>query len=614
MAGRSADTFPTALHLRCLSIGIFGHRNKKMMARPKDIADILIANGILTEEKANKARAFAVEQNLSIQEALIANKFTDEEELAKVKGKEFKIPYVDLREEFIPANVLEKIPEEAAEHYKIISFFSDDEKIKVAFVEPEDPKAGEALRFFSWQRGRKIETYICSNASFLSAFGQYHIITSEVKKALEDIESVAVTAKEETAASKKGGEQKLTEEAPVSKIVDMILRTAVEAKASDIHIEPIEGELRIRNRIDGVLQKSSALPERLQPSVVSRVKILANLKIDEQRKPQDGRFQVLINNQKYDFRVSTLPTANGEKIALRILDKSSGIQNLENLGMGNYYRRIILENIRKPYGAILVSGPTGSGKSTTIYALLSVLNQEGVNIISLEDPVEYYLSGINQSQIRPEIGYTFASGLRSILRQDPDIITVGEIRDKETAELVVHAALTGHLVLSTIHTNNATGVIPRLIDMGVEPFLVSSSLNLAVAQRLVKRICSHCRKEYKPTADVEKIILAELDQIPTAIRKETGDFLEKRPIKVWRGEGCKYCRNKGTKGRIGLYEMIVMTKELGRIVTENATAIAIEKEAKRQNMITMRQAGIIKALRGDALIEEVLEVSVQGEE
>lgn len=585
-----------------------------MAGQSKDILDILIAKGALTEENAQKAREFAVDQNLSVEEAMINNKIIDGEELAKIKAKELGIPYIDLREEFIPIKVLEKIPEEAAEHYRIISFFADDEKIKVAFVDPADIKAAEALRFFAWQRGKKIEKYICSSASFFSAFSQYHIITSEVKKALEDIESAAISAKEESPASKGSEEKNLSEEAPVSKIVDMIFRTAIDAKASDIHIEPTEGQLRIRNRIDGVLQKSSTLPERLQPAIVSRVKILANLKIDEQRKPQDGRFQILINNQAYDFRVSTLPTANGEKIALRILDKSSGIQNLENLGMGNYYRRIVLENIKKPYGAVLVSGPTGSGKSTTIYALLSILNQEGVNIISLEDPVEYYLNGVNQSQIRPEIGYTFASGLRSILRQDPDIITVGEIRDKETAELVIHAALTGHLVLSTIHTNNAKGVIPRLIDMGVEPFLVSSSLILAVAQRLVKRICAHCRKEYRPSADVEKIILKELNQIPAAIRKETGEFLERRPVKIWRGQGCKQCRNKGTKGRIGLFEMIAITKDLARIIAENPTEAAIEKEAKRQNMITMRQAGIIKALRGDALIEEVLEVSVQGDE
>lgn len=571
--------------------------------------------GLITAAGAERARGLSSSQNLPIEQVLVKNKIIDEEELARTKAKDFKIPYVDLKEEFIPIKILEQIPEEAAAHYKFISFFSDDEKIKVAITDPEDGKAAEALRFFSWQRGKKIENYICSETSFSIAFKQYHIIISEVKKALEDIENV----KESVVKSEEGiigtvEHQKLEEEAPISKIVDMILRTAIDAKASDIHVEPIERQLRIRNRVDGTLQTASVLPESLQAAIVSRIKILSNLKIDEQRKPQDGRFQAVINGKAIDFRVSTLPTANGEKVALRILDKSSSAQNLENIGMGNYYRRIILENIRKPFGAILVSGPTGSGKSTTIYALLSLLNQDGVNIITLEDPVEYYINGVNQSQIRPEIGYTFASGLRSILRQDPDIITVGEIRDKETAELVVHAALTGHLVLSTIHTNSAIGVIPRFIDMGVEPFLISSSLNLAIAQRLIKRICGHCKKDYAPSAEVEKIILKELAQIDPAIRKETGDFLEKRPIKLWRGEGCKYCRNKGTKGRIGLFEMIMMTKELGKIIDENPTEAAIRKEAKRQHMITIRQAGIIKALRGDALIEEVLEVSTQDDE
>lgn len=570
---------------------------------------------LITAAAAERARELSATQNLPIEQVLIKNKIIDEEELAKTKAKDFKTPYIDLREEIIPIKTLEQVPEEAAAHYKFVSFFSDDEKIKVAITDPEDGKAVEALRFFSWQRGKKIENYICSEASFSVAFKQYHIITSEVKKALENIENVKESVvKSEEGISGTVEHQKLEEEAPISKIVDMILRTAIDAKASDIHIEPIERQLRIRNRVDGALQTASVLPESLQAAIVSRIKILSNLKIDEQRKPQDGRFQAIVNGKTIDFRVSTLPTANGEKVALRILDKSSNVQNLENIGMGNYYRRIILENIRKPFGAILVSGPTGSGKSTTIYALLSILNQDGVNIISLEDPVEYYINGVNQSQIRPEIGYTFASGLRSILRQDPDIITVGEIRDKETAELVIHAALTGHLVLSTIHTNSAIGVIPRFIDMGVEPFLLSSSLNLAIAQRLVKRICSHCKKEYAPSAEVEKIILKELAKIDPAIRKETGDFLEKRPIKLWKGEGCKYCRNKGTKGRIGLFEMIMMTKELEKIIGENSTEAAIRKEAKRQHMITIRQAGIIKALRGEALIEEVLDVSTQDDE
>ncbi len=387
------------------------------------------------------------------------------------------------------------------------------------------------------------------------------------------------------------------------------MRKAIEEKASDIHIEPTDEGLRIRNRIDGVLQSESLLPGRLHTAIISRVKILANLKIDEQRKPQDGRFHTLINERSVDFRVSTLPTANGEKAALRILDKPSGIQELEQLGIGPHYRKMLLEAIKKPYGTILISGPTGSGKTTTIYTLLSILNQEGVNIITLEDPIEYYINGVNQSQIRPEINYTFASGLRSILRQDPDIIVVGEIRDNETAELVTHAALTGHLVLSTIHTNNAIGAIPRLIDMGVETFLIGSSLNVAVAQRLVKRICENCKEEYTPTKEVENIILKEISKITPAIRKETGEIVERRPIKLYRGKGCKQCRNKGTKGRIGLFEMLEMTKELQQIIVSNPTELAIEKEAQRQNMVTLKQAGVIKALRGQCLIEEVLEIT-----
>ncbi|MBU4338601.1 GspE/PulE family protein [Patescibacteria group bacterium] len=573
--------------------------------------ELLLEKKAASRKVIDNAKKIALEQDLTLEKALIKNKIVDEEELAKIKAIFFNIDYVDLREEHIPQEILNQIPEEAASHYRFVSFFSDNEKIKVAQFDLEDQRAQEALRFFTWQRGKKIETYICSEASFRNAFKQYHIINTEVKKALEDIQSAI--KKPQAASSAAKTSEILIEEAPVSKIVDMILRSAVDARASDIHIEPVEGKLRIRNRVDGVLQTNSEFPESLQLSIVSRIKILSNLKIDEQRKPQDGRFQVNLGGKLIDFRVSTLPTSKGEKIALRILDKDQGIQNLENMGMGVHYRRLILENIRKPFGAILVSGPTGSGKSTTIYTLLSVLNQDGTNIITLEDPIEYYINGVNQSQIRPEIGYTFASGLRSILRQDPDVISVGEIRDKETAELVVHAALTGHLVLSTIHTNSAIGVIPRLVDMGVEPFLIASSLNIAVAQRLVKKICKYCKEEYAPSLEVEKKILKEISQISVMRRKEIGEFIEKRPLKLYRGVGCKRCLNKGTRGRIGLYEILEVTKDLAKIITDGASQDAILKESLRQDMITIRQAGIIKAVRGDVLVEEVLEVS-KGEE
>lgn len=583
-----------------------------LLLSDEKLIELVLEKKLASKDAIDGAKKIALEQGLTLERVFLKNKIIDEEELVKVKALFFNVGYVDLREEHIPAETLNQIPEEAASHYKFVSFFSDDEKMKIAQLNFDDVKAQEALRFFTWQKGKKIEEYICSESSFRNVFKQYHIINTEVKRALEDIQSAIKKPREETSAAK--NEEILTVEAPVSKIVDLILRSAVDARASDIHIEPVDGKLRVRNRVDGVLQTNSEFPESLQLSIVSRIKILSNLKIDEQRKPQDGRFQINLDGKLIDFRVSTLPTSRGEKIALRILDKDQGIQNLENMGMGIHYRELILENIKKPYGAILVSGPTGSGKSTTIYTLLSVLNQDGTNIITLEDPIEYYINGVNQSQIRPEIGYTFASGLRSILRQDPDVISVGEIRDKETAELVVHAALTGHLVLSTIHTNSAIGVIPRLVDMGVEPFLIASSLNCAVAQRLVKKICRHCKEEYSPSADVEKKILKEISQISAARRKEIGDFIDKRPIKLYRGVGCKHCHNKGTKGRIGLYEILVVTKELAKIITDGAAEDAIARESRRQDMITIRQAGFIKAVRGDVMVEEVLEVSKSGEE
>ncbi|MCK5490622.1 MAG: type II/IV secretion system protein, partial [Candidatus Pacebacteria bacterium] len=382
-------------------------------------------------------------------------------------------------------------------------------------------------------------------------------------------------------------------------------------KASDIHIEPNEDDLRVRYRLDGILHNSLVLPKRISAAVVSRIKILASLKIDETRKPQDGRFRFDLSSggnieKSVDLRISTFPTVNGEKIVMRILDTSSDINDLESLGIWKRGLRIINENIEKPFGIMLVTGPTGSGKSTTLYAMLKTLNKEGVNIVTLEDPVEYFMKGINQSQIQTEIGYTFSSGLRSILRQDPDIIMVGEIRDKETAELATHAALTGHLVLSTLHTNNATGVIPRLIDMGIEPFLIASALNLVIGQRLVKKICHHCREEYTPSVAILNLLTKELADIP---EDQKQDLNLSDGIKLFKGKGCTECKQTGTSGRMGVYEVLSMTPELEAIMSSKITDFEVSKEAKKQGMITMRQDGIMKAILGFTSIEEVLKAT-----
>jgi len=385
--------------------------------------------------------------------------------------------------------------------------------------------------------------------------------------------------------------------------VAVILRHAVEGKASDIHIEPMKKELRVRFRVDGVLQTNLLLPLKIHPAVVARVKILSNLKIDETRIPQDGRFSTKVGGKDIDFRVSTFPTTLGEKAVMRVLDASEGVKSFEELGLERRNYDVLNVAVKKPYGMILSTGPTGSGKTTTLYAVLNLLNKEGVNITTLEDPVEYFIEGINQSQVRPDIGYSFAQGLRHILRQDPDVIMVGEIRDEETAALATHAALTGHIVLSTLHTNNALGVAPRLLDLDVAAFLIPSALSLAIAQRLVRVLCPHCKKKVKPDPKAKEIILEELEKLPPAIKK---DVKVPEPLMVYQAQGCKKCNSTGYLGRIALFEILEMTNQLGEIILKEPTEAKIEEEARRQGMTTMKQDGVLKVLDGVTSLEEVL--------
>jgi len=523
--------------------------------------------------------------------------------------KKEKYPLIDLRGRLILPDVLKQVSEEAATFYQLIPLGKKDGVLEVGMVNPDDLRAREALKFILKKNNLKAKIYQLTPTDFKETLKQYRTLKGEVENALKKLEKELT---EKSAEEGEDGEapaqtlQRVMAEAPITKIVATLLRHAYEGRASDIHIEPGEDQLRIRFRIDGILHTSLFLPRQIQSAVISRVKILANLKIDESRMPQDGRFHSKINNSKIDFRVSTLPTPFGEKVVLRLLDPSSGIMTLESLGVWGRNKKILEENISKPFGMVLITGPTGSGKTTTLYAIMKILNQETTNIISLEDPIEYFIEGINQSQIKPEIGYTFASGLRSILRQDPNVIMVGEIRDEETADLSVHAALTGHIVLSTLHTNNAVGVIPRLIDMGVSPFLLPSALNLSIAQRLVRRLCPACKKEIRPTPELEKIITDELREISEKVQQEIKMPAE---IKLYESPGCKECGGRGTKGRIALFEMFFMTPELEKIVVEGPTESKIEAEAQRQEMITMRQDGFLKAIQGVVPISEVLRVT-----
>lgn len=518
-----------------------------------------------------------------------------------------KYPLFELQERLIPPAVLKQISEEAATFYRIIPLAKKENVLEVGMVDPEDLRAREALKFILKKNDFKGKIYLISPADFKEVLKQYRTLKGEVEVALRRLEKELSEKKTGVEAGAKGEVlERVMAEAPITKIVATILRHAYEGRASDIHVEPGEEQLRIRFRVDGILHTSLLLPKQIQNAVVSRIKILANLKIDETRMPQDGRFHSRISKNKIDFRVSTLPTPYGEKVVLRLLDPSSGIMKLEYLGLWGRNLRLVEENIKKPFGMVLITGPTGSGKTTTLYAMMGILNQESVNIISLEDPIEYFIDGINQSQIKPEIGYTFASGLRSILRQDPNVIMVGEIRDEETADLAIHAALTGHIVLSTLHTNNAVGVIPRLVDMGVSSFLLPASLNLAIAQRLVRRLCPACKKESQIPEKLKQILEEEFSQIPEAVKKEANLSGE---IKLFESPGCKECGEKGTKGRVALFEVISMTPQMERIIIETPTESKIEQEAQRQEMITMRQDGFIKAVQGIVSIQEVLRVT-----
>lgn len=518
-----------------------------------------------------------------------------------------KVPYIDVSYQEIPVEVLKEIPEESAAFYRFAPIKKEGDVLQVGMVDPRDLRAREALRFIARRKGINTEIYSIDEVGLKNILKQYRSLREEVRKALKELKK---ELEGEETESDKGAKpeiraQRIISEAPITKIVAVILRHAVEGKASDVHIEPLEKEVKVRFRVDGILYTSLILPVDVLASVVSRIKILSGLKIDETRVPQDGRFRTVIVEKKIDFRVSTLPTDQGEKVVLRVLDPTVGLREFEELGLLGYNLKTIKESIKQPFGMILITGPTGSGKTTTLYAILQELNKESVNIISLEDPIEYNVGGINQSQIRPEINYTFASGLRHILRQDPDVIMVGEIRDEETANLAVHAALTGHILLSTLHTNNAIGVIPRLVDMGIGKFLLPPSLTLAIAQRLLRRLCPECKKELVAPKEIQEVIEREIEGLSDSRKK---GISWKKPYKIYRSAGCKHCGNKGTKGRIALYEMLKMTPQLESIINTNMTESTIEEETRRQGMITMRQDGVIKVLQGVVSFEEMVRV------
>ena len=508
----------------------------------------------------------------------------------------------------IAADIIGIIPEDVAKKYSMISFNKKENIIKVAMTNLHNIDALNALRFVAEKEGAEIEAYSVTQDAFKKMFNNYSGPSEMVKNVVKSFkEDVIIEEEKKEDDYKKRAE--IIKEAPVAKLVQVIISHAVEGNASDIHIEPMDNDYRVRFRLDGILHVSLFIPKEIGPAIISRIKILANLKIDEKRKPQDGRFKTITNGREIDFRVSTLPVISGEKIVLRILDKKKGLSKIESLGLMGTALENIKIAIKETYGMILFTGPTGSGKSTSLYALLKILNNEERNIITLEDPIEYNIEGLNQSQINPEIGYTFANGLRTILRQDPNVIMVGEIRDSETAELAVHAALTGHLMFSTLHTNTAVGTIPRLIDMGIEPFLLSSAIRTVVSQRLVRKICDNCKEEQKVTASVKEKIREELNGIyPEEAKKYQVDLTQ--DIKFYHGKGCDACGGTGLKGRMAIYEVVPVDEDMKTIITEkNGNEEMLNKKKEAKHILSIREDGILKAVKGLITLEEVERVT-----
>ncbi|HVT74860.1 MAG TPA: ATPase, T2SS/T4P/T4SS family [Candidatus Paceibacterota bacterium] len=563
------------------------------------VLDILVNNKVIQEKEAASASEEARMTGAPI-EAVLKKKGVSEDALLQAKGEYLGVPVRALKDQTIPFDILKFIPEESATHYRFVPVAVKNNVLEVGVVDPDDIEARDALNFIATKVNMPFKVFLISEEDFKSALTLYKGLSGEVTKALSELETdiadIDGDAGDDEAPSK--GETRIIEDAPVTKIVATMLRYAVEGNASDIHVERLSDKIRVRFRVDGDLHTSLVLPVKVHDAVVARIKILSNMKLDEKRKPQDGRFSARIEGRKVDFRVSTFPAYYGEKVVMRILDQERGVKSLDDIGFSERNLTAIRKAMKLPYGLILISGPTGSGKSTTLYAMLNEINDESKNVLSLEDPIEYNMEGVSQSQVRPEIGYTFASGLRTTLRQDPDIIMVGEIRDKETAQLAIQAALTGHLVLSTIHTNTAIGVIPRLIDMGVDPYLIAPTLALAMAQRLSSRICEG-GKEVPVEGSIDMMIEKQFADLPAQFKKEVV-----KPKVVHEAQASAVCPN-GVRGRVAVAEVVEMDHELERAILSNATEDAIYKLARAKGMLTMKEDAMLKAFKGDIPWSEV---------
>jgi type IV pilus assembly protein PilB len=556
------------------------------------VIDILLQKKLLDKKEAVAASEEARLTGETI-ESVLRKRGVKDSDLLAAKGEYLGVPFASIKDQKIPFDVLKYIPEESAAHYQFVPIAIKDNVLEVGVVDPDDIDARDALNFISSKINMPFKIYLISDEDFKAAIGLYKGLSGEVTQALSELETdiADIDSDSQEAPRSKKGDTTIIEDAPVTKIVATILRYAVEGSASDIHIERLSDKVRVRFRVDGDLHTSLVLPIKVHDAVVARIKILSNMKLDEKRKPQDGRFSARIEGRKIDFRVSTFPAYYGEKVVMRILDQEKGVKKLEDVGFSKENVAALRRAMAKPYGLILISGPTGSGKSTTLYSMLNEINDESKNVLSLEDPVEYNMEGVSQSQVRPEIGYTFASGLRTTLRQDPDIIMVGEIRDKETAQLAIQAALTGHLVLSTIHTNTAIGVVPRLIDMGVDPYLIAPTLILAMAQRLVSQICEG-GEEVPFDGAIKMMAEKQFSDLPADYRKAI-EF----PKSVLEARATATCPN-GVRGRMAVAEVIEKDRELERLILTNAGETELYKYCRSKGMLTMREDAMLKAFQG----------------
>lgn len=587
-----------------------------MRISDSSIEKILRQGEVVSESQLAELKMEAERTHHSLQTIILEHKVLSEVQLGQKIGEYINVPFVTIEPKDIPDDVLKRIPEHIARQYNVVLFAVDDNG--VLSLAMEDPDDVQALNFIQKEIGYNIKVFLATKNNILDCLENYR---GNITDELDEVVSIQSGAEAE---SQNVSEEEISENSPIAQTVNLLLEYAIKSGASDIHIEPREEFVQVRYRIDGVLKEVNKLPRNVQGALVSRIKILSNLKIDERRVPQDGRFKIKVSGKQYALRVSTLPIADGEKIVMRILDESNQAVALDSLGYWGLSLSTLKDAMAQPNGMILVTGPTGSGKSTSLFSVLSELNTPDVNISTIEDPVEYKIPGVNQTQTNAKAGMTFASGLRALLRQDPNIIMVGEIRDGETANLGVQAALTGHLVFSTLHTNNAATCLPRLLDMGIEPFLIASTVKAVIGQRLVRRLCMHCRQQYVPDAEELAYIvqmfnlkqgsmqrLHALEQQAAADKIGGSTPLGSTDVTIqylWRPnpEGCDECGHNGFKGRVGIYEVLGISIPIQKMITANATSNEIQQQAITEGMVTMQTDGFVKSLRGVTTLEEVL--------